>query len=87
MGIKVSDDIRFNVIKENGNLKVNFTNTDYVIYSSSDQTFTVYNYLGASLPMTGGSGNTILKLFGILLMCFTITLYFFENRHKERRID
>ena len=83
-----NDNFTFN-ISNNGNITYSDNNPDveYEVDSEGNKTFIVENKAGIELPMTGGSGITVLVLSGISLMFISAIMYFFKMRHKERRLN
>ena len=52
---------------EDGELKVDFTDTSMVTYNKDDNLFTVKNEPGTALPMTGGPGTALFTALGGLM--------------------
>ena len=58
----------FEVKVEDGELKVDFTDTSMVTYNKDDNLFTVKNEPGTALPMTGGPGTRLFTILGSILI-------------------
>ena len=58
---------------------------ELIVYVPTTNTFTVSNEPGNVLPMTGGSGISIMVMSGLGLMSFATIIYFIKMSHKERR--
>ena len=73
------------VLDENGNLTVQFEDTETVTYDAETNTFTVINTPGEELPSSGGSGTLPFTLGGIGLILASALIYIFKLRRRERR--
>ena len=80
--ILISEAPEFEVVDENGVLKVHFTNTSMVTYDSENKQFTVKNESGVALPSTGGPGTRLFTILGSLFMMFAGVLLVKRRRRN-----
>jgi LPXTG-motif cell wall-anchored protein len=50
-------------------------------------TVIITNTTGVELPMTGGPGTLIYTLSGLMLIAFSVLMYGFRMRRRERRCN
>ena len=72
----------FEVIEEDGVLKVNFEDTSMVTYDIEDNLFTIQNEPGAELPSTGGSSRT-LSIIGTTALMIAGAGYMLATHKKK----